>query len=69
MIKAKKLLSNEEISDLTLVSNYITKSFNKRKPKKSDKLYINLCNIYNVKFSFNNKSICYYFRKLYLRFR
>lgn len=48
MNKYTKILSDEEIQDTTLVQDYIAKSFNKRKPKKSNKLYINISNIYTV---------------------
>ncbi len=41
------ILSDEDIKNVEKVQLYITKSFSKRKPKKSNKLYINICNIYN----------------------
>lgn len=42
----QQILSDYQIEDVEQVKEYITRSFLKRKPKKSDKLYINLCNIY-----------------------
>lgn len=44
----QRVLFDDEIQNVDKVKAYITKSFSKRKPKKSNKLYINLCNIYEV---------------------
>jgi hypothetical protein len=46
MRRTQQILSDYQIEDVEQVKEYITNSFLKRKPKKSDKLYINLCNIY-----------------------
>lgn len=43
-----RILSDEDIKDVDKVRTYITQSFSKRRPKKSNKLYINICNIYNL---------------------
>jgi hypothetical protein len=47
MIKTHPILSDEDIQNVETVKTYLQKSFRKRKAKKSNKLYINLCNIYN----------------------
>lgn len=46
MINCKKLLTYEEASNEEIVRDYITKSFNKRRPQKSKFVYINLSEIY-----------------------
>jgi hypothetical protein len=44
----QRILLEEEIQDVDQIKNYITKSFNRKKTRKSNKLYINLCNIYEL---------------------
>jgi hypothetical protein len=48
MNRKQIILADEDIQDVDKVKSYLIQSFNKRKPKKSNKLYINLCNIYNL---------------------
>ena len=48
MNRQQIILSDDDIQDVDKVKLYLAESFSKRKPKKSNKLYINLCNIYNL---------------------
>ncbi len=48
MLNYKKLLTEKDINDIDIVSDYISKSFNKRRPKKCSWLYMNIANIYGV---------------------
>ena len=48
MKKFKTILNNDELNNVVTVKEYLEFSFRKRKPEKNYKLYINICNIYNL---------------------
>lgn len=44
----KHILNTLELNDPEFIKNYLKFSFSKRKAKKSNRLYINICRIYNI---------------------
>lgn len=44
----KKILNDDELSDIETVKSYLAFSFKQRKAKKDYKLYINICKIFNI---------------------
>jgi hypothetical protein len=44
----KHILNPSELNDSEFIKNYLKFSFSKRKSKKSNRLYINICRIYNI---------------------